>query len=220
MNALHFTRRSFVLGTTFAIALATGACGNGSVNNEESARRAYFGIDKAIEKAMNLGMQGFNMATSANIAPQTAMGDVAVGPDGGFGTLVVAGQVDQGMSVNKELRLTTDFTDYEDLLYTSDDSGTIHIIYNGASGGATTLSLSLRNIPAMGDTTSMGTYSGTFMQTLHMSGDLAGDVTLNLTLAGQIHRSADGNLERVAGGSTIMGTAMSQYGTYNVNITR
>ena len=55
------------------------------VTNPEDARDSYLGIDLAIPKALNLGMDGFNAATSANIAPQTGTGDVQ-------GTLVVGGE--------------------------------------------------------------------------------------------------------------------------------
>ena len=208
---LQTHRRVAVFGSAI-VAFALSACGNGSVNNEESTRRAYFGIDAAIDKALNLGMQGFAMATSANIDPQTGNGDV-------MGTLVVGGQVDQGSSPNKGLRLSTAFTNYDDNVRTTDDAGTIAIVYNGDAGSTRSLNLSLRGIPADGDFTASGTYTGTLVQTLHMTGDLMGDVTLNLTLGGTFHRLAAGGFERLPG-STIMGTAVSPYGTYAVNITR
>jgi len=47
---------------------------------------------------MQLGFDGFNSASSANIATQTAAGAKS-------GTLTVTGQVDQGASANKGMRL-------------------------------------------------------------------------------------------------------------------
>lgn len=210
------TNTSMIKGFLFTCAmLVPVACGSSNdhppaaVASAEQAQRAYLGIDKAIDKALNLGMQGFNQATSANISPQTGHGDVQ-------GTLVVGGQVDQGASANKTMRLTTDFTKYEDNVPSNEavpDSGFLHIIYDAASGGTTDLTLMLANIPN-------GTFSGTFVQTLHMTGDLQGDVALNLTINGNIQSSATGGIERVPGTTVINGTAQSPYGTYTVNITR
>lgn len=190
--------------------LVFAACGSSDdhpkgVSNPDQARRAYLGIDLAIDKALNLGMQGFSQATSANISPQTTQGNVQ-------GTLVVGGQVDQGASANKTMRLTTDFTSYEDAVPVS-EAGVLHIIYDAVSGGVPGLTIKLSNIPN-------GTFDGNFVQTLHMSGDLQGDVALNLTFSGSIRSTASGGIERVPGTTVITGTAQSPYGTYAVNITR
>ncbi len=58
---------------------------------------------------MNLGMAGYNAATSANIPEQEGEGDVE-------GTILISGQVDQSVSDNKELRLDIELTDYRDVL--------------------------------------------------------------------------------------------------------
>src|SRR3954469_14758955 len=81
-------------------------CGD-SVSSDEQARRAYLGLDPSIDKAITLGFAGFNAASSANISPQTAMGTVS-------GTLTVTGQVDQGSSANKGMRLLTEYVMYSD----------------------------------------------------------------------------------------------------------
>ena len=49
-----------------ALALATTACSsdNTAVSSEQQARRAYLGLDKSIGKAITLGFEGFNSATS------------------------------------------------------------------------------------------------------------------------------------------------------------
>ncbi len=201
-------RKAF-LKSTAVVALAVAAsCGpSTNVDNAESARRAYLGIDLAMDKALNLGMQGFNMASSANIPNQTGTGGVS-------GTLVVGGQVDQGASANKQMRLTTDFTNYEDAIASPDDAGALHIVYS-ATSSATTLNLSLRGIP-------MGTFTGTFVQTLHMTGNLTGDVTLNLAFTGEFRPTAAGamTIERTPNTTHITGTAVSTYGTYAVDVTR
>src|SRR6185312_14265687 len=87
-------------------ALAAG-CGNGSVHSDADAQKAYLGLDASIDKAINLGFEGFNAASSANIPTQMTTGTVK-------GTLVVTGQVDQGASNNKTMRLDTAYTMYTD----------------------------------------------------------------------------------------------------------
>jgi hypothetical protein len=106
------TRRATLL-TAGLLALAAG-CGGG-VSSEETARRAYFGLDRYVDRGINLGMAGFNAASSANIPAQTAMGDVS-------GTLTVTGQVDQGASANKGMRLRTALANYSDRV-AGDDGG-------------------------------------------------------------------------------------------------
>jgi hypothetical protein len=210
-----------IAGMTTVVRLASAAslllalsCGDGdSVSSEEEARLAYLGLDRAVERALNLGMQGYNAASSANISPQTGNGDVT-------GTLVVSGQVDQGMSNNKEMRLRTAFTMYEDR-FPGADAGAgdeSDIVYDTATGDGGTadlpaLDLSLRNIPA-------GTFTGTFTGSVRMSGELDGDVTLALTLSGQIRSAGGDDLERVPGTTRVTGTATSRYGVYTVDVTR
>src|SRR5690606_4685279 len=75
---------------TLLTALATG-CSDDGVNSDEEARRAYLGLDGTIAKSLNLGMDGFNAADSANIPEQSDVGDES-------GTLVINGKVDQGSS--------------------------------------------------------------------------------------------------------------------------
>jgi hypothetical protein len=189
---------------------ATFGCGDGGnkVSNTENAQRAYLGLDLSIDKAINLGMQGFNMASSANISPQTGNGDTT-------GTLVVGGHVDQGASSNKTMNLTTDYTNYEDAARAPNDGGVLKIIYNAASNGVAGLSMKLSNIPN-------GTFNGSFMQTMHMSGDLQGDVTLNLAFNGDLQPVASGStqIQRKPGTTHITGSATSSYGTYAVDLTR
>jgi hypothetical protein len=60
-----------------------------------------------VGKAMDLGFAGFNAATSANISPQKTSGTVK-------GSLTITGQVDQGASANKGMRLQVKLEDYQD----------------------------------------------------------------------------------------------------------
>src|SRR5678816_4188468 len=81
------------------LSILAGACGgDDSVDSDEEARRAYLGLDNSIEKSLNLGMDGYSAADNANIPDQSGVGEVA-------GTIVVSGQVDSGVSDNKEMRL-------------------------------------------------------------------------------------------------------------------
>jgi hypothetical protein len=87
---------------------ALSACGDDEeVSSEAEARRAYFGLDRAIGLAMDLGFKGFNEAQSANIPDQTGPGQLR-------GTLNVTGQVDQGASDNKEMRLELEMISFTD----------------------------------------------------------------------------------------------------------
>lgn len=195
--------------------LLAASCGDDDeVSSPAEARLAYIGLDRAVDRALNLGLQGFNQASSANIAPQTGNGDVG-------GTLVVTGQVDQGASVNKEMRLFTAFTLYEDRI-AGGDAGVgdeSDIVYNTDATALPALNLSLRNIPSTTGTT--GTFTGTWTGKVAMTGELEGDVTLNLTLAGDIRVVSGGSgIERVPGTTHVTGTATSRYGSYTVDLMR
>lgn len=168
------------------------------VGSEEDAERAYVGLDKSIDKAFQLGFQGFNSASSANIDPQSTKGDKS-------GTLTISGKVDQGSSDNKTMTLTEAMSDY------SDDG---QITYN-TSGTLPVIDLKLSKIP---DGTIDGTLNGKFT----MTGELEGDVTLALTIAGQLQPTAadPSKVERKPETTKITGTATSEYGEYTVNVTR
>jgi hypothetical protein len=182
---------------------ATASCGDDSVANEEDARAAYIGLDDMIGKALTLGMEGFNAASSANIPEQMGTGEV-------MGTIVVGGQVDMGASDNKGLRLTIDLTGYQDTPPEPDEA--LVIVYDSAETSAA-LDFTLRNIPD--GELQAGSLVGTFL----MSGDLEGAVTLNLTFTGMIQDDGTGGVARAPGTIQVTGTATSDYGTFNVNLT-
>src|SRR5689334_5942927 len=93
----------YLLVASFALA----ACSDDEVDSDEQARRAYLALDGSITKSLNLGFQGFNLATNANIDAQMTTGTKA-------GTLAVDGQVDQGSSDNKGMRLYVAMVGYDD----------------------------------------------------------------------------------------------------------
>src|SRR5262245_55662250 len=103
------------------------ACHKDTIDSDEAARRAYLGLDGSIEKSLNLGFDGFNAANSANIDPQTAPGD-------GDGTLTITGQVDQGASANKGMRLYVGMVGYTDGEFTvvvnETDEVTVNLTYD------------------------------------------------------------------------------------------
>ncbi|MCB9594071.1 MAG: hypothetical protein H6719_15160 [Sandaracinaceae bacterium] len=189
--------------TTLLLALTLSVgCGNG-IASDEAAERAYLGLDGMVGKALALGFDGFNMASSANIPPQSTTGDVT-------GTLDVSGQVDMGASDNKGMRLHLDLVDYQDAVPESD----LIVTYDTEAGVPASLDLSLRGIP---NATMTGSLTGTF----YMVGDIEGPVTLDLSIAGMTEADptvAD-NLRRVAGSTTVTGTATSDFGTYTVDVT-
>jgi hypothetical protein len=188
------------------LAIATlGACTDNNVDSTEQARRAYLGLDQSVQNSVQLGFDGFNAASSANI-PQQMM------PGAATGMLVVTGQVDQGASSNKTMRLNIAMTTYSDGPITVDDKGTkINITY---ATGATQpfLQLMLDNIPT-------GTLTGTLTGAYELSGDLRGEVTLDLTIDAHLQAGPSNTVERVPGSTHITGTAVQGDGTYQVDVT-
>lgn len=184
------------------------ACACGDVGSEEEARVAYLGVDDVVTKALALGFAGFNAASSANIPPQTDTGDES-------GTIDVTGQVDQGSSDNKGMRLAVGLTENAD--GTVDDPETeddeeLAITYGTPDGEPLALDLQLRGIPD-------GTLSGTLAGTVTMTGDLEGDLELSITFAGAIQSDGAGGTERVVGSTDVSGTATSANGTFDVDAT-
>ena len=181
-----------------ALALGAAACGSNEVGSDEDAQLAYEGLDGSIDKAITLGFQGFNAATSANIAPQTASGDKA-------GTITVSGQVDQGASANKTMNLTEELKGYSD-----DDA----LTYD-TEGTLPALSMKLSQIPT-------GTVDGSLSGDFTMAGDLEGVVTVSITFSGQLQASAadSSKVERKPGTTHITGTATSGEGKYVIDVTR
>ncbi len=190
------------------LALALAACRDNTIDSDEQARRAYLGLDPSVAKSLQLGFDGFNMATSANISPQMVTGT-------GNGTLTVTGQVDQGASNNKGMRLYIGMVKYTDGPFVIDNSGKKMTITYDTSADQTMqpyLVLTLRNIPT-------GTLDGTLMGTYHMTGDLKGDATLNLTFSGMLMDAGGGKVARVPGSTTVTGTATNpDGGSYTVNL--
>lgn len=177
--------------------LSVGACGDDEdLSSAEDARRAYLGLEQMIDKAIDLGFQGYNAASSANIPDQSTAGEIG-------GTLVVGGKVDQGSSSNKEMRLTLKLTDYVDI------EG---FTYN-AGADSPALDMSLKQVP---DGVMTGTLAGEFT----MTGTLEGKVVLALTLNAELEPDPADNtkVRRKQGTITVTGTATSAYGTYQVDL--
>lgn len=180
---------------TFLSAFA--ACGGG-VSSEADAKKAYMGLDTSVDKAIQLGFDGYNFdPNGANIQAQTADGGVS-------GTMTVTGQVDQGASNNKGMRLADALANY------SDDG---HVTYNTDSNALPALTINLKNIPS-------GTLDGSLNGAFLMSGGLSGQVSLNLIFSGVLEAGPGNTVVRKAGTTHITGTATSPAGTYNVDVTR
>jgi hypothetical protein len=197
------------------VALGVAACGSDDIDSDEEARRAYFGLDESIAKSLALGFAGFNAATSANISPQMATGIVA-------GTLTISGQVDSGMSANKEMRLRVGMVGYNDgplEIEYEDETIEVDITYDTSADVLMQpyLQLSLRGIPS-------GTFTGTLTGVYTMRGDIEGEANLNLMLSGSLmpdpaNPGDPTKTLRVPGTTTVTGTAESGDGTFEVNIT-
>lgn len=203
--------RSLVLclGLAASSLLAVG-CSDEDLDSDEAARRAYLGLDGSIAKSIKLGFDGFNAASSANIDPQMTTGDAA-------GTLTITGQVDQGASANKGMRLYVGMVDYSDGEIVINDAGDTILVGYDTDPDPTLqpyLAMQLKNIPT-------GTLEGTLMGTYLLSGDdLAGTVDLNLTFNGSLMDAGGGDVARVPGSTTVTGTATNaDGGTYMVNVT-
>lgn len=179
------------------------ACDPGKVSDEAEAEAAYVGLDQAVTRALALGLQGFNAASSANIDPQSEDGATS-------GTLTVSGKVDQGASDNKVLTLDLAMDDYSDTL---GDDGEPDIVYDTDPGALPVLDAKLKDVPD-------GTFTATLVGTFAMDGALTGLVELNLALAGPLEDDGAGGTRRVEGETEVSGTATSEYGTYEVDVSR
>lgn len=197
MRTLRFARRT-ALPLLATLALACGPKDDSGVADNASAERAYLGLDGAIDRAIDLGFAGFNAANSANIPEQTDVGDLG-------GVMTIGGQVDQGSSDHKNMRLTMMLTeDYADVVF----EGDIAIVYNG---GPADLDMEFKGLP---DADLTGSLVGTFT----MTGDLMGDVTLDLTFTGTTMDAGDGTIVRVPGSVHVVGSATSDYGVFMVDV--
>lgn len=191
--------------------LAVGCGNDDDINSDTEARWAYVGFDSAIDRALNLGFDGFNAANSANIPNQDDIGDEQ-------GTMDVGGQVDQGASANKEMRLDVTLVEYSDgeVVDPEDPDVKILAIYDTVESEFLTIDLSLRNIPD-------GTFTGTVLGTLIVTGkNLDATADFDIALSGQIQQVAGGEtgeIERTPGTLSITGTVSSGDGIYNVNTT-
>jgi hypothetical protein len=197
---------TFRLSLVFLALLAPVDCGSSEVSSNDDAKRAYLGLDASIDQVIDLGFKGFNAAQSANIPTETGPGVLG-------GAITVTGQVDQGASANKQMRLNVAMAGYSDVSgFTYDTSGT-------ADGGTAlpSLNMSLQGIPT-------GTLSGTLSGTFRMSGSLSGPVTLNLSFTGDLQPNPDAGASagviRKSGTTHITGTAISPAGTFTVDVTK
>lgn len=187
--------------TLCLLVAALASCGppdRGGVDDEASARLAYLGLDRAIDRAIDLGFAGFNAASNANIPEQSDAGELG-------GVMTVGGQVDQGNSDNKGMRLDVTLTeDYSDVVL----EGEVAVVYNG---GPAALDMNFKGLP---DADLSGTLGGTFT----MTGDLVGTVQLDLSFTGATEEAPDGAIVRTAGTVHVTGTATSDYGVYPVDV--
>lgn len=198
------------------LATAVG-CSDDEIDSDEAARRAYLCLDGSIQKSLTLGFAGFNAASSANIDPQMTTGDEA-------GTLTVTGQVDQGSSDNKGMRLNIGMVAYNDgpKQWGDDEDEVVEVVFDTAAEPANQpyLNLKLANFPngtLEGTLTSNTSLEGVYI----LSGDLQGELTLNLMIMGTTMAGATaGDVVRVPGATTVTGTATnSDGGVYDINIT-
>ncbi len=189
--------------------LASLSVGCTTVDSEDDARLAYLGLDPAVARAVQLGFDGFNAADSANIPAQSDEGDES-------GEMDVTGQVDQGASANKGMRLDVALTEYSDGPVddpeTEDAEEELALVYATAEGEPLGLDLQLKDIPD-------GDLTGTFAGVVLVDGDIQGELTLDLAISADIEAGADGQeVQRVEGSTEVTGTATSAAGEYAVDV--
>jgi hypothetical protein len=181
-----------------------GCAEDEGLGSEEDARRAYLGLDGSIEKSLDLGMDGFNAASNANIPTQMGEGDAS-------GTITIDGQVDQGASDNKGMRLTVALEEYSDGVIERVDDEDIAIVYDTYAEELPDLTLTLRNIPN-------GTLEGTLIGTYEMHGSIEGTATLDLSMSGTIEDDGTGGVTRTPGQTHVTGVARSGDFTFEVDV--
>lgn len=125
-------RRSTLAPFGLAPLLVLASCGGHGVSDEEGARLAYVGLDASVDQIIDLGFEGFNEASRANIPTQMGTGAVS-------GTITVGGKVDQGASNNKEMTLDVAYANYSDGAVANEDID--DIVYVSSAGVVADLSL-------------------------------------------------------------------------------
>jgi hypothetical protein len=204
MRTIRRVQFSSVLLLASLSAALAGCAEDSDLGSEEDARRAYLGLDGSIEKTLDLGMTGFNEASSANIPTQNGVGEVS-------GTITIDGQVDQGASDNKGLRLTVALADYSDGPAETVEDDDIDITYDTDPARLPEVNLTLRDIPD-------GTLEGTLLGTYEMRGDIEGTATLDLTISGTIEDDGAGGVSRTPGNTHVTGVARSGDGTFEIDV--
>jgi hypothetical protein len=176
---------------------AAAGCSSGDDTANSQAMDAYLSLDSSLEKALDLAFVGINNAVTENIGPGTIGGDAA-------GTLVVVGQIDEGTALTKTVRVDANYNGYSDdgaIIYTTDP----------ASPPLLTLAASYAD----------GSLTGRYLGVFTMSGALAGPLTVDIAINGFIESAGrNGGIERAPYSTQIQGTAVSDYGTYRVDLTR
>ena len=152
----------------------------------------------ATGRVLALGFAAFNAADSANVPTQSGAGAES-------GTMTIGGQVDQGSSSNKGMRLTMALADYSD-----GDIEETAIIYDTGDTAPVDVDLSLRDIPD-------GTVTGTVVGSISMTGDLVGLIALEYALSGLIEPGVGDEVALVDGSTGVTGSATSEYGTFEVD---
>jgi hypothetical protein len=107
------------------------------------------------------------------------------------------------------MTLDATYTDYSDGDPDEEDD-IVDVIYD--SQGTVTIDLSLKGLPN-------ADLTGTLVGTVIMDGGLLGPVTLDLAITGETEDDGTGKIRRKAGTVHVTGTATSDYGTFQVDVT-
>jgi hypothetical protein len=94
----------------------------------------------------------------------------------------------------------------------TEDEEEIDILYDTGEAAPLDCDMQLRDFPD-------GTYSGTLVGDVVMTGDLEGELKLNVTFAGEIDDDGEGNTVRSPGTTNVTGTATSPNGDFTIDTT-
>ena len=177
---------------------------------DEAARRTFLALDQSLAKTLNLAFQGYNVATTSSVAPQTTDGNHG-------GTLTIQGTVDKS-SATKTMQLTVLMVGYNDgdVLY-NDSGDTVHVVFDTLPDATPTLDLMLGVTSFNGTLTPNANMTGVYQ----LRGDHTGTLTIDVSIAGYVMAGNGNEVLRAPGTTQITGTATnSDGGVFDINVTR
>ncbi len=191
----------FVFG--FVVALVGPACQCGP-SEAEQRERALILVDRAVDKALGLGLAGLADAVDGGLGPRSEAGDLQ-------GSMTVSGTADALDAGEQSLHLRVQMTDYSDIPKEDD----VDVRFDSYASAPPRLELVLKDAPA-------GTFKGSFKGLLKASGQLEDNADVSVTLSGLLEEvaGAPGRTQRKDGTVRIVGSVSLSGGSIAVDSTR